>query len=261
MTTEVVPNAADLLQQQQASAPNKEDTTPTPNQEGTPAPKVELKVEADPATYVPTDDDPAVVYNATGDTGLDLALQFIGDLGFGPKHPAVQAATTGDLTKLETILKGMGDRAKGYDRYMAVAKASFTQAAGKQAEANKASEAAVISAVGSEAVWTDVVQWAQKNADPSELPQINAALNGGALQAKAMATTLFNAYQASGAAKAKPSLKEGAGSGGVPTGSDALSPQQFRRAVADLTHKIGAAKVDGSPEYQALARRRQAYRD
>ena len=48
-------------------------------------------------------------YDATGDAGLDYALNFVGKLGYGDTHPAIMAAQKGDfsLIRAELATKGV----------------------------------------------------------------------------------------------------------------------------------------------------------
>lgn len=50
-------------------------------------------VPAAPAAPVPVDG--AVLYEPTGDVGLDLALEFVGKAGIASDHPAMVAAAGG----------------------------------------------------------------------------------------------------------------------------------------------------------------------
>lgn len=207
----------------------------------------------------PDEEAPAVQYNPTGDTGLDLALQFVGALGFGPSHPAIDAATKGDFSKLETVLKGMGDKAEGYERYLGVAKDSYDRAQGKVKETQKASETAVLSAVGGASNWNQIQKWAAANAEPDEARQINAALNAGPLAAAAIAAQLAQAYKASGQSTIKPNTGLAEGASGGTGGGNALSPTEYKAELAKLQAKIGY-KVGSSAEYAELQARRKSYK-
>lgn len=209
-------------------------------------------------TSIPAEDAPTQAYQPTGNAGLDLGLQFIGNLGFGADHPAVKALAKGDFAPIEKALSGMGDRAAGYQPYLQVAKDYAKQELAKAEASSKETETAVVQAVGGTAQWNAIQKWASENADPQEKVQINAAFKAGPLVAAAMARQLAQVYAASGqATTATPTgLKNGAAGGTATTG--ALSPEQYRAEVAQLRAKHGW-NLDQTPEYKQLQQRRKAY--
>jgi len=220
-----------------------------------------LTLEDPPEPETPEPDATVeVVYEPTGETGLDLALKFVGQRGFGPDHPGIVAAQKGDFKPLEEALKRLGDKAKGYQPYLKVAQESYERnAAVKQAEATKLQEA-VVAAAGGVKEWNAIQAWAKANAEDSEKREINAALAAGPTVAGDMVKRLAEAYRMSGKSTNKPpsGLKEDA-SPGVPT-SGALSPDAYKLALRELTAKVGANRVGSTPEFKELTQRRQAYK-
>lgn len=218
-------------------------------------------VDDAPATDGVAQADGPVEYVPTGDVGLDMALGFIGKLGMGPQHPAVQAAKTGDFSFIKAHLAGMGDKAVGWEQYVALAEKSFDNA--KSSAAAKASETrkVVEQAVGGAENWQAIQQWAKANADEGERTQINAMLNAGGLQAQAAANYLAQMYnQAHDTVKepadpAKPTAGRSTAASNGP-----LSPQEYNAALNELIKKVGAHRVGDSPEYQQLQARRRAFR-
>ena len=201
-----------------------------------------------------------VVYEPTGEVGLDLALQFVGQRGFGPDHPGIVAAQKGDFKPLEDALKAMGDRAKGYQSYLKVAQESY----GRNVQARQAAETklqeAVVAAAGGVKEWNAIQAWAKENAEPHEKQEINAALKAGPNVAADMVRRLAEGYRQSGVATTKPpsGLKEAASA--QPVTSGALSPEEYRQELRKLTSKVGANRVGNTPEFQALTQRRLAYK-
>lgn len=195
------------------------------------------------------DDTVQYQYNPTGDAGLDIALEFIGKLGFAADNPAVAAATTGDFTKIEAALQSLGDKAKGYERYLALAKAAFEsriKAAKAKAEAD---EQTVYKAVGGKEEWDKIAAFTKANADDAEKAQIEAALKAGGIQAAAMARLLQSAYQ-----RANPTtprvVREGASA--TPTsGGGRITPQEYAAKVREIRNKT-RGPIDNNPEYLAL---------
>lgn len=230
-----------------------------PAEENLEAAPLSLDEPAKPDTPEP-DATVEVVYEPTGETGLDLALKFVGQRGFGPDHPGIVAAQKGDFKPLEEALKKLGDKAKGYQPYLKVAQESYERnAAAKQAETTKLQEA-VVAAAGGVKEWNAIQAWAKANAEESEKREINAALAAGPTVAADMVKRLAEGYRLSGKSTTKPpsGLKEEA-SPGVPS-SGALSPEEYKAALRALTAKVGANRVGSTEEFKTLTARRQAYK-
>ena len=229
---------------------------PAPAPEAQPAPAPAAPVPA-PAPAAPeANEPPPVVYEATGNAGLDLALDFVGARGFGPEHPAIVAAGEGDWTQLEAALKALGDKAAGWERILAVGRADYAKVAdARKAEFEKVSSQ--IEAV-TEGNWDKVQEYARTIADDAEKANINAAIASGGIAAVAVAQYLTGLWKQSDqyVKTGKEPLKE-APAAAAPT-SNALSPQQYAAEVQKLGNQ---GKVyTGSPEYAALQARRAAWR-
>lgn len=215
---------------------------PTKPEEGTPPASSEVEFE----------------YAPTGDAGLDLALEFVGKLGYGPQHEAIVAAQKGDFSVLEAALKAQGDKAKGYDRFLTLAKQSFERGTEKAKSAEAETRKVVYEAAGGEKAWNDIQAWAAANADPEEKEQINAMLKAGGLQARLAVQGLAQLYNAQ--LQTKPpaaALKPGAST--TPASAGALTAAEYAREVQSLRAKLGAS-FDTSPDYAALQARRRASR-
>ena len=201
----------------------------------------------------------AIDYAPTGDAGLDMTLSFLGGLNIDPADPAMVAAGEGNFSLLEAKLGAMGDKAKGWEKFLALGKQSYEGVKGK-AEAKAAAERTIVeTAVGGAENWTVIQDWARKNAEPAEKEAVNAALNAGGIAAKAMALYLAGLYERSSGAviKGKSATVPGAGSGSP--NSVALAPRAFVAEVEKLRQKLGS-RMDESPEYKQLQQRRHAWR-
>jgi hypothetical protein len=203
--------------------------------------------------------DEAGSFAPTGDAGLDYALGFIGKLGFGGDHPAVQAAENGDFGLLKAHLAQLGDKAQGWEQIIALGE----QGLGRITEGAKAKAAAaqadVIKAVGGEEQWGKIKEWAGANAEPAEKEAINTALAQGGLVTRAVATYLNGLFErATGVTVEPANAAPGAGNAGAPS-SGALSPRAYVKEVEALRAKLGG-RMDGSAEYAALQARRNAWR-
>jgi hypothetical protein len=198
-----------------------------------------------------------VVYEKTGDAGLDVALQYVGERGFGPDHPAIVAATKGDFAILEAELAKLGDKAPGSKAFVELAKQSYERKQESVKSAESATAKVVHDAVGGPENWAAIKEWATANADPDEKRQLNAAFAAGGFAAQAAAEKLAQLYQRQGG-KPKSVVKANAtpvsNSGGGP-----LDPKAYGREVAALHAKLGN-KMEGSQEYQSLVSRFRAYR-
>jgi len=245
-----------------------ENTAPAPGTTAPAAPGVTQEVITTPALPI-TEKQPdpivtvpaapaAVLYEPTGDPGLDLALEFVGKFGINPDDPAMTAAADGNFALLEAKMAAMGDKAKGFEKFLALGKASYASTTEKAKAAAEANAAGIHSVVGGEARWKEVQKWAGINAEPAEQELVNKTLQGGGIAAKAMAYYLDTLYQkaAGTVIKGKPAFDDNSGNGGP--ASNALSPRAYTKEVADLSRKLGG-KLDGSPEYKQLQARRQAW--
>lgn len=201
-----------------------------------------------------------VQYNETGDTGLDMALEFVGNLGIGPEDPAMVKAGQGDFSALAEKLKGLGDKAKGFEKFLKLAeKALNDQASATKAQRQKDTEA-LYKVVGGEKEWQAISKWAGTNAEPAERENINKALAAGGMQAKAMALYLSTLYSKAAGTTVNPAAVVVPGAApAVPSVGAPLSPAQYQNEIAKLSMVHGPGMIR-TPEYKALVARRQAFR-
>lgn len=237
-------------------------TPPTPPAPDTPPSPPAPQVIGDPAptpAAEAADDGQVFTYRETGDVVLDTALDFFGKLGFGPEHPAIVDGTEGKFDKLEAHLSALGDKATGWERYVALAKDAYTRTSAAQATKDTAIAAACTEVAGDEATWNTIKEWAGKEATPEEKQEINQMLAAGPVQARAAALLLTNLYRNAGGTVVTPAPAINPNAGGTPPTNGALSPQEYGQAVRELRAKLGT-RMDDSAEYAALRARRVAYR-
>ena len=197
-------------------------------------------------------------YEPTGDAGLDYALNFIGQQGYGDAHPAVIAATKGDFSLIEAELATKN--VPGAAQVVALAKQAYERHAQETAkqEAELASFAAT--AAGSAENWAVVRAWAAQEATPQEKAQVNAALAQGGLIAQGVITQLVNLYSQkftlakSASDVASPNAVPQAGGSAEP-----MTAQRYAREVEALRQKLGN-RTEDSAEYAALQQQRLAAR-
>jgi hypothetical protein len=218
---------------------------------GTPA------VPAAPVT--PAAAEASVAYEPTNDPGLDMALGFVGKLGLGPDHPAMAAAIKGDFGMLSATLASLGEKAKGWEQYVALAKDSFTRTNAANQERAAKDQAAIHEVVGGVDNWNAIQKWASENAEAHEKQAVNGALQLGGMAAKAMAMYLSQLHgQATGTVVNPADPAPGRANTHAPSNT-ALSPRDYTAEVRKLYSVHGEA-MQSSPEYARLQSRRAAWR-
>lgn len=206
-------------------------------------------VTPDPSTETKYDYDP------TGSANLDYALQYVGDLGYGPAHPAILEAQKGNfaLIRAELARKGV----PGAEAVLSIAESSYKELQGKHQEQAQALTNFAHESAGGADNWAQVQQWARTNADPEEKAQINTALSQGGVLAKATIKFLVDTYSQQHTLNRSPksAVQPGAAAAQVVTAGP-LSKGEYGRAVADLSAKYPGRDISGLPEYQSLQQRR-----
>lgn len=226
-------------------------STPGPNAAPA-APAVAAAPVAQPAATV--NDNGTISYEPTGDVALDLSLEFFGGLGLALDSPEMIEAGKGNFQYLEAKLAALGEKAKGYERYLGLAK----EAHGRLDAANKADvekrRSEVHEAVGGEENWKSIVKFVDANATPEERAELKGALAQGGIVAKAVATMLHGMY-----AKAPGTTLEPASAvrnqPSAPANGAPLTLAGYRQELDALVSSVGSHRVDGSPEYAALRRK------
>lgn len=252
-----------------APPPGGGDAAITPGQD-TPAQVAPVAVEEKPALNLSLDDDQGrapveglesgpVIYETTGDPGLDLTLDFLGTRGFGPNHPAVKAAESGDFGPLRDACKALGDKAKGWERFLALGEKVYEARKAEQDKSNLELSKKISDAVGGDENWGQIREWASKNAEPAEKVQVNAAFQAGGVAAVAMAMYLGHLYakDPNATREGKPAVQ--AGAPGKATAAAPMTAQAYADEVAKLSQRHGG-QIEGRPEYRDLQARRSAAR-
>jgi len=221
------------------------------------APDVRLDAPADGVTPNP-DTSQEFSYDPTGDAGLDYALNFVGKLGYGDTHPAIQAAQKGDfsLIRAELATKGVA----GSDAVLALAEQAYTRFAAEDAKKSEELAGFAAQAAGSAENWAVVRAWAAQEATPQEKAQVNAALAQGGLVAQGVISQLVNLYQQKHTLPkdAADVAKPGAVGTAAPS-NEPMTAKAYAQAVEALRQKLGN-RTEDSPEYAALQSQRLAAR-
>lgn len=197
-----------------------------------------------------------ISYEPTGDTGLDVALNFVGNLGIAQDHPAMLATETGDFSLIKAHLATMGDKARGWEQMVALAEQAHERHAAAALDTATKVAAACVAVAGGEAQWAAIQAWATKNADPAEKVQINAMFDTGPVGARAAVTLLRDAYSKANGTVVKPDAATREVSAGASTVPDTgkLSPREYGAEVRKLHQKLGN-RMDQSHEYAVLRAR------
>ena len=200
-------------------------------------------------------------FDKTGDPGMDLAMGWFSNLGYGPDDEVVRMAYEGDFRLLRAELSGRDD-AHGWQEYVAIAEQYQKDSVAKEASRIVDIEKKVHEVVGGEKQWNDIYAWAKSNADDKQKIVFNKFIvEGDPTSASMCAEWLMNRYrEATGtsfepakAVRDTPSDNSGAS-------TYALNPRQYAEEVTKLAQKIGSQNVNQSPEYVELKKRRSAWR-
>ena len=243
--------------------PNAAATPQTPAAPSTPPPAAPEVIGETPAPAAPeaAPEGEAFAYKETGDPGLDVALGFLGGLGFAPSHPAIVDAIDGKFDKLEAHLGALGDKAKGWERMVALAKDAYTRTSTQAEQTQREVTEACHAVVGGPEQWNEIKQWAGTNAEPAEKDAINGMLSAGPVQARAAALLLADAYGAANGTTVSPKDPVAFNATtAAPSAGGALSPAAYAQAVRELRATLGGRDLDTHPDYQKLQARRLAFR-
>lgn len=204
----------------------------------------------------------AVDYQETGNSNLDTALRWAGQMGLHTEStPEMQQAMQGNFGPLKALLASK--QIPGSDAYVALAEAGFKEHQAAAQAKTQAVQQMVVDVAGDADTWAKVFDWARDNAEPAEKEQINSALAQGGFVAEAVAARLVSNYQSQSTTtvpqRAAP-VKETAGARAATSDTGPLSPQAYGKAVQDLRLSLKGKPIDGTPQYAALQRRRGQFR-
>lgn len=245
------PAAAPVVQEQAPPAQEQVPAQEAPKSELVTPPETTVdKVDSEPF------EDGRVEYTPTGDAGLDVALTFIGNLGIAGTDPAVVQAANGNFSLLEAKLATMGDKARGWQQMMALAKDAYGRANEKYKAHIEGVDKAIMAVAGSADNWNAIKVWAAENATPEEKAEINRMIDAGPVQARAAATLLLGAYEKAKGTVKNPvnALRKNAGGESPTSENTRLSPRDYSAEVRKLHNKLGT-RMETSPEYAELKRR------
>jgi hypothetical protein len=195
-----------------------------------------------------------------GDNGLNIAADyFVNTLGLDINGRELTEAAKGNFALLEAKIEVLGDKAKGAGPILKLAQDSVNRIA----ESAKAQQAQTVTqvhaAVGGEANWKAVQQYARTNLPANQLKEASDALSSGGLAAVAMARHLLSLattnpnVSTQGQAATDPNAVAESLQGVAP-----LTREQYRAEYKKLNQKYGINGVGKSAELAALNARFQA---
>lgn len=228
-------------------------------QTATAAPDAPEGTKQEPVKQEPVKQEPAspttgeaFAYDPTGNAGLDLALDFVGGLGYGDQHPAIIAAQSGDFSQLEVALKDNAQAGK----YLALAKEAYQQFSSQRSADAAALRTFAEKAAGGAENWNQVDEWAKATASPEELQSINEAIRAGGLTANAVISFLVQQYNQTNTPNKAPANPVNSNASAAVAASGALTAAEFREATQRLQQANGFRDISAMPEYAALQQRR-----
>jgi len=252
MTTET---QTDLAAAAEAAAQAAAEQAKQPDQQPAPAAGEAPPEEKQPEPTKP-EAPPVAEFEPTGDPALDVALDYAASQGLTPASPEIEAARTGDFSKLQAYLSAKN--APGWEKQLALAQGAYERVI-NDAKARAEKEAAnIYKVVGGKDAWVAASTFVGGMATDAQKAEINEALAKGGLIAEAMAKFVADTYKAQGGKPAKQAAADAATGGAA--GSDALDSRSYGRAVEALSRAHRGRDVSNLPEYRALVARRQAGR-
>ena len=233
-----------------ATPPAQEPQAPAPAPVATPAPA------APAAPVLPAPEAaPQVEFAKTGDPALDVALDFFAKAGIDPDDAALEAAKGGDFLLLKAKLAQQGDKARGFENFVALAEAAYTKRVAQEAQHMQAVVSAAAQAVGGQETWDAIKAWVATAIPEAERAAMNAAfLNSSPAVAAILGQGLLSRYRAEGGTvEGRHVVTPGARTVTAPHG--ALTADEYAAQVRALAAKT-RGNPDASPEYKALRNRR-----
>lgn len=189
-----------------------------------------------------------------GDPGLNVAADyFVNTLGLPLDSPELTEAANGNYTYLEAKIAQLGDKAKGADRFITLAKEAMTRVKTTETAKHEAAVKTVHEAVGGADNWKAVQNFARANLSADQLSEASAALTQGGLAATAMARHLM--AMASQNPQATVTGQEAitpAAPGVSLTAHAPLTREQYRAEYRKLVAEYGITGAQKRPELAQL---------
>lgn len=189
-----------------------------------------------------------------GDPGLNVAADyFINTLGLSVDSPEIVEAGKGNYAYLEATIAKLGDKAKGADRFVGLAREAQSRLEAAQKTKHEATVKAVHDAVGGEENWRTVQNFARTNLKQEQLSEASAALSQGGLVAEAMARHLYGLASQNPQTTIQGNPASDPSAPAQPIAPNApLTREQYREEYKKLVAEYGITGAQKRPELQAL---------
>jgi hypothetical protein len=251
------PNAVVVASTQPAAPAVTDDQNPLPQN---PAPATQPAADAlslAPAPAPAPEPTPTPTHTEVpdyGDNGLNIAADyFVNTLGLDINGRELSEAAKGNFHLLEAKLEVLGEKAKGSGPMLRLAQ----EAVSRVQNATKAQHAETVTkvheAVGGEANWKAVQQYARTSLPADQLKQAQDTLSQGGLAAVAMARHLLSL--ASSHPQVTVQGQPTSSSDGVSQSLQGVAPltrEQYRSEYKKLIASMGIKGASNSPELRAL---------
>lgn len=222
---------------------------------GDPAPNADLSAAQDGDSFT---------YEATGNDMLDIALDYVGKLGFGPTHPAMKAAGEGNWLLLEAEIAKLGDKAKGGDKFIAIAQKAIADEQTQATEhATKTRALCVSTFGGTEEQFDGMMKWMTTQANEGKITKeerddLNRMLARGGFQAQTATQAIAAVYAKAGGVTITPAKTSGeaAAVNGADNG-ERFTSKSWAALNREMRAKYGA-NFEQRPEYKAAEQRARA---
>lgn len=237
--------------QTQQAQPNQQ-----PNQQTPPVTDPNaLNLEAAPVQQAPAANAPASTdIPDYGDNGLNIAADyFVNTVGLALDSRELTEAANGNFALLEAKLEVLGDKAKGSGPILALAKESVQRLAAAATAQHQQTVTKVHEAVGGEANWKAIQQFARTNLPAEQLKEASNVLSSGGLAAVAMARHLLSlattnpGVSTQGQSATDPAAVTESLQGVAPVNRD-----QYRAEYKKIVAKYGIQGAAKSDELRAL---------
>lgn len=189
-----------------------------------------------------------------GDHGLNIAADFfVNTLGLDLDGRELTEASKGNFHLLEAKIEVLGDKAKGAGPMLALAKESISRLQGAEKDRLTKTTAMVHEAVGGEANWKAVQQYARTNLPADQLKQASEGLSQGGFVAVAVAKQLLSlaSTHPQVSVQGQPATNVEGVSASL-QGVAPLNRQQYRVEYRKLVEKYGITGAAKSDELKAL---------
>lgn len=198
-------------------------------------------------------------FTSTGNVAIDLFLGFASKHGLGEDSPEIVEAGKGNFAYLESKFQQLGDKAKGYEPLLKLAKEAFDNHVTQSKAADEARIKLVFEEVGGEEQWNKIAEWVKTEGTEDERKEFRSALAQGGFVARATAAYLRNAFMGAGNTVQGQEAVSNTAATSVPSGAP-LSSENYQAELVALRQRYGDYGVQDSPEYKSLQQRYANFR-